>query len=117
MVNENLGSEYHYNNILGVFLGLLIGGLAGAAAMFLLAPQSGKDTRKQIQKTGIQLRDRATGMMEDAMGQVRSNVSTITAGGRKKVKQLKQQGQKLAVEQLDRVSAAAKAGRTAVKRI
>lgn len=117
MINENLGSEYHNGNILGVFLGLLIGGLAGAAAMILLAPQSGKDTRKQIQKTGIQLRDRATGVMEEAMGQVRSNANTIMTGGRKKIKELKQQGQKLAVEQLDRVSSAAKAGRTAVKSI
>jgi hypothetical protein len=55
--------------------------------------------------------------VEDALGQVRSNVNTITAGGRKKVKELKHQGQKLAVEQLDRVSEAAKAGKSAVKSI
>jgi hypothetical protein len=33
---------YGLSNIRNVFLGLLIGGLAGAATMILFAPQSGK---------------------------------------------------------------------------
>ena len=40
MVNKNQEPE-HNNNALGVLFGLLIGCLAGAAAMLLLAPQSG----------------------------------------------------------------------------
>ena len=115
MVNENQELEYHNNDVLGILVGLLAGGLAGAAAMLLLAPQSGKDTRIQIQKKGIELRDRTTGMMDDAMGQVRSKANKITIGGRKKIKELKQHGQELAVEQLDRVSQAAKAGKKAIR--
>jgi gas vesicle protein len=86
MVNENQVPEYHQNNILGVLAGLLVGGLAGAVAMLLLAPQSGKDTRMQISE-----------------------------GGRKKLTELKQQSQVLVVEQLDHVSEAALAGKKAIQ--
>jgi gas vesicle protein len=86
MINENLVPEYHQNNILGVLAGLLIGGLAGAVTMLLLAPQSGKDTRMQI-----------------------------IDGGRKKFTEIKQQGQVLMVDQLDHVSEAALAGKKAVQ--
>ena len=117
MVNENQEPEYHNNNILSVLAGLLIGGLAGAAAMLLLAPQSGKETRIQIQKKGIELRDRTTGMMDDTMAQVRSKANAITIDGRKKIKELKKHGQELAVEQLDRVSEAAHVGKKAIQSI
>ncbi len=115
MINENLESEYQNNNIFGVLLGLLIGGLAGAAAMLLMAPQSGKDTRIQIQKKSVELRDRTTKMMDDTLGQVRSKANTITIGGRKKIKEIKKHSQELAVEQLDRVSKAAHAGKKAIQ--
>ena len=36
--------------------GLLVGGLSGAGAMLLLAPQSGKKMRAQIQKKSNDLR-------------------------------------------------------------
>jgi gas vesicle protein len=74
----------------------------------LLAPQSGKDTRMQIQKKGIELRDRTTEMVEDTMTQVRSNANKITMG-------VKNYGQELAVEQLDHVSKAARAGKKAIQ--
>ena len=115
MINENQVPEYHNNNLLGVLVGLVVGSLAGAAAMLLLAPQSGEDTRNQIQEKGIELRDRTAGMMEDAMAQVRLDRNKITMGGRQKAKELLQQGQALAVEQLDRVSEAALAGKKAIQ--
>lgn len=111
MINENQEYRHPTNNMLSVLLGMLIGGLAGAVTMLLLAPQSGKDTRMQIQKKGIELRDRTTEMVKDAMGQVQLNANKITMGGREKIKELKQHGQELAVEQLDRVSEAARAGK------
>jgi gas vesicle protein len=115
MDNENQEHEYHNNNILSVLAGLLIGGLAGAVTMLLLAPQSGKDTRMQIQEKGIELRDRTTGMMEDAVAQVRMDRNKITMGGRQKARELMQHGQALVVEQLDRVSDAALAGKKAIQ--
>ena len=115
MVNENQGPEYHDNNVLYGLIGLLIGGLAGAVTMLLLAPQSGKDTRMQIQKKGIELRERTTEMVEDTMAQVRLKANQIKIGGREKIKELQQHGQELAIEQLDRVSEAAQAGKKAIQ--
>ncbi len=115
MVHENQELQYHNSNILGVLLGVLIGGLAGALAMLLLAPQSGKDTRIQIQEKGIELRDRTTGMMDDAIAEVRLDRNKITMGGRRKAQELLHQGQALVVEQLDRVSEAAQAGKKAIQ--
>src|SRR5665647_2020779 len=95
------------NNILSVLTGVLIGYLAGAVTMLLLAPQSGEKTRKQIEEKGIELRDRTAGVLEDAMEQVRLDRKKITMGGRQNAKDLLQHGQELVAEQLERVSEAA----------
>ena len=108
MIHENQEYKYPTNNALGVLVGMLVGALAGAATMLLLAPQSGKDTRMQIQKKGIELRDRTTEMVEDTIAQVRTNANKITTG-------VKNYGQELAVEQLDNVSKAARAGKKAIQ--
>ena len=115
MIHENQEYKYPTNNTLNVVVGMLVGGLAGAVTMLLLAPQSGKDTRMQMKEKGIELRDRTTEMMEDTMAQVRSNANKIATDGREKIKELTQHGQELAVEQLDRVSAAAQAGKKAIQ--
>lgn len=107
MINENQEIKYH-NNIFGVFMGLLAGGLAGAVTMLLLAPQSGRETRRQIREKSIELRDRTSEMIEDAVTQVRTNTNKITMG-------VKNYGQELAVEQLDHVSEAAQAGKKALQ--
>jgi gas vesicle protein len=114
MINENQEYRYH-TNPLNLLVGMLVGGLAGAVTMLLLAPRSGKDTRMQIQKKGIELRDRTTEMVEDTMAQVRSNVNKIALGGSEKIKELKKHGQELAVEQLDGVSEAAQTGKKAIQ--
>lgn len=115
MINENQEYKHHTNNILSIFAGLVIGGLAGAVTMLLLAPQTGKDTRMQIQEKSIELRDRTTAMVEDALAQVRLKANKVTVDGREKIKELKQQGQELALEQLERVSEAAQAGKKAIQ--
>lgn len=44
----------------GAFLaGFLVGGVTGAIVALLFAPQSGAETRAQLQEKGIELRDRA----------------------------------------------------------
>jgi gas vesicle protein len=115
MISENQHLEYHRGNIFNVLLGTLIGGLAGAVAMLLLAPQSGEDTRMQIQKKGIELRNLTTEMVEGTISQVRSNANKFSVDGREKMKELKQQGQELVVEQLDHVSEVAQAGKKAIQ--
>jgi gas vesicle protein len=98
-----------------VVAGLVIGGLAGAGAALLLAPQSGKETRAQIQQKTMELRDRTSETVEDVVGQVKSKTHQITDDVRGKAKELQHQSQDVIVEQLDRVSAAAEAGKVVVK--
>ena len=108
MIHENQGFKYTTDNTLGVLGGVLIGALAGAAAALLLAPQSGKDTRRQIQEKSIELRDRTTELVDDTMTKVRTNASKITMD-------LKNRGQDMATEQLENVSEAAQAGKKAIE--
>ena len=115
MIHENQVYKYRTNNTLGILAGVLVGGLAGAVTMLLLTPQSGKDTRMQIQKKSLELRDRTTEMVEDTMAQVRSNANKIAIAGRAKLQELRRQGQEIAVEQLDHVSEAAQAGKKAIQ--
>jgi len=77
MIYENQEYKYPTNTALNILVGMLIGSIAGAVATLLLAPQSGKDTRTQIQKRGIELRDRTTGMVEDTLAQVRLNPNKV----------------------------------------
>ena len=108
MNNENQEYRSFANSILGVLAGILVGGLAGAVTMLLLAPQSGKDTRRQIREKSIELRDRTSEMMEDTMAQVRTNTNKLTMN-------VKDYSKEMAVEQLDNVSEAAQAGKKAIQ--
>jgi gas vesicle protein len=109
--------EYHEgtNTTIPLLAGLVVGSLAGAATMLLLAPQSGRETRAQIQQKTMELRDRTTQTVEEAMMQARNKTHQITSDIRGKAEELQQQGQEMAAEQLDRVAAAAEAGKTALK--
>jgi gas vesicle protein len=116
MVTNTQVPEYENGSgMASILAGLLIGAAAGAVAMLLLAPQSGKKTRTLIQDKGIEIRDRATGMVDETLAQVRSHTSRIAAGGLQKVDELKQQGQDLLAEQLERVSATANAGKKVIQ--
>jgi len=111
MNNDNNEREYHASNLVGVLAGLLVGTLAGAATMFLLAPQSGKRTRMQIQQKSIELRDQTTEMIEDAVAQVRSEGKKLNKEGRQQAKKLLMQGQSALAEQMEHVSDAVKSGK------
>lgn len=110
MMNEIQSNDHRGNNVIGVLVGMLVGGLAGAVTMLLLAPQSGKDTRKQIQQKGIELRDRTSEIVDDTLAQVRTSAQKVTMG-------VKDYGKLQAAEQLDHLSEAAKAGKKAVERL
>lgn len=108
MTHVNQGYKYPQNNTLSVMGGMLVGALAGAVTMLLLAPQSGKDTRKQIQEKGIELRDRTTEMIDDTFAQIRTNVNKVTMD-------VKDYSQEQAVEQLENIFDAAQAGKKAIQ--
>ncbi len=98
----------HSKNSASSFLaGVFFGGLAGAITALFLAPQSGKETREQLQQKAIDLRDQATTTVETKLTQIRTKADQLKADVEEKAKDLKNQGQEALVQQLDRVSEAA----------
>ena len=98
-----------------MLIGLLVGGLAGAGAMLLLAPQSGEQTRARIREKSIQLRDQTAAGVKQVLEQARTETEVLTADVREKAGELKKLGQDKLVQQMDRASAALDAGKKAVK--
>jgi gas vesicle protein len=58
MSDESRGAEF--------LAGLIIGGLIGAAAALLLAPQPGEETRAELRDKGIELKERVIELSEEA---------------------------------------------------
>lgn len=119
---EHEQSQHNVQMAVGFLAGILIGGLAGAGTMLLLAPQSGKRTRNQIRHKGLELRDQATDTLEEAMGQARDTGRHISAGVHKQAdkiqhqaEQIQKRGQDLLDEQKERWAPVVDAGQKAVK--
>ncbi len=98
-----------------MLVGLMIGGLVGAGTMLLLAPQAGKQTRKEIQAGAMDLKDRATDTVQGAMGQARERAQQVASNVRDTANDLQNQGKDIAIDQLDRVAAAAQSGKKALR--
>lgn len=115
MNDQKQENEDYMSNTRGLLAGLLIGGLLGAVAMLLLAPQSGKRTRARILRQGIELREQASETIEDAVAQAQVKAHQITADVRGQAAELQQRGQGLLDEQKERFFTAVDAGKKAVR--
>ena len=63
---------------LGAFLvGVIVGGLSGALAALLFAPQSGQDTRTLIKDKSIELRDLAQLSAEEAVARAEIAMDSV----------------------------------------
>lgn len=98
-----------------VFAGVLLGGLTGALTALLFAPQSGKETRDQIQNKVSTVRDGARDKVDQGVEQLRLKAGNIKAEVGTKAREVRQRGADVLVEQLDRVSAAAEAGKKSIQ--
>ncbi len=81
--------------LFGGLAGLVLGGLGGAAAMSLLAPRTGKQTRSQIQKQGSKLRHQAVESLEEVMSEADDKAHRFTDGVQEGVGELQHRGQDL----------------------
>ena len=86
--------------------GVLWGGVIGAVTALFLAPQSGKETRQQIQQRAMDLRYQATNTVENTLEQLNTKASQLKVDMEAKTKDLSQQGKEVLINQLDRVAEA-----------
>lgn len=117
---------------LGNFLaGFVVGGLIGAAAALLMAPQSGEETRAVIREKGIELKDKAVETAEDArlraekaledarmradeaVEEVRVRTDELSRLARERATELQARGQTVLTEQKSKISSAIDVGRKA----
>lgn len=75
--------------------GFLVGALVGAAAAMLFAPQSGEETRVVIRDKGIELKDRAEELSEEArrraeevQGQAKTRAQELSMQAKGKAKEI-----------------------------
>lgn len=79
----------------GAFLvGFIVGGLTGAVAALLLAPQSGEETRTVIKERAIELRDKAS----EGIGEIYSQAEVAANEAVRKAEALLAQAKQTAAE-------------------
>jgi gas vesicle protein len=109
---RDMGGERNgAHNGSGFFSGMVFGGLIGAAAALLLAPQSGATTRSLIRMRGQEFKDQVerTAMgTRDRVGQIVSEASSRAAG-------LKERGQQVLEGEKERVERTARAAAVAAR--
>lgn len=109
---------------LGSFLsGLIIGGLVGAAAALLLAPQSGEETRTIIRDKSIELKDRAAETADEARARAeaaaadaRARAEEVAQQARERAEELRRKGMEVYEDQRTKIELAVKAGKDAAQR-
>jgi len=101
-MNNHNGNNAKF--VWGFLAGLLVGGLAGAGMVLLVAPQSGKKTRALIRQKSSDLREQTVKTVEGAVAQTRDRARQITDDIRDQAGELQQGGQDLLDEQRDHLS-------------
>ncbi|MEX1256256.1 MAG: YtxH domain-containing protein [Gemmatimonadota bacterium] len=70
--------------ILGFVAGLICGAAIGAGVAILMAPDSGRKTRKRLQKAAVDLRETAADRWDDVAEDVKDRVEEVLDGARKR---------------------------------
>ena len=115
MENPMIEHESEDHHLMDFITGLLLGGLAGAVAILLLAPQSGEKTRAKILSKSMELRNQTVETVEDVMTQARTKARQISTDVRDNVAELKQRGQEVLADQKEHLSAVVDSGDAVVR--
>ena len=86
--------------------GFVVGGLVGAVAALLMAPQSGEETRAQIKDKSIEIKDKTVSSLEDAATVAKEKAAEFSQAAKDKTEELKQKGQVILEEQKAKISSA-----------
>jgi gas vesicle protein len=95
--------------------GLLLGSVAGAGVMLLMAPQSGKKTRKQLQRKGQKVRKQTAKTVKHKVEQVQDKANQVSTSIHEQVEDLQERAHDAIDDQKDRWESVVKAGKTAVQ--
>lgn len=106
MSNQDSGAQMG-----AFFAGVLIGGLVGAAAALLLAPQSGEETRRQIGRASVDLRDRAQDTLEDARERAEATIADARRRAERIVEEARERAEQIVREAKVQVEKAAEQAR------
>ena len=77
-VKQDANQSSHFLAAFLFFGGLLLGSVVGAGAMLLIAPQSGKKTRKQIQRKGRKMSKKTAKAINHKTEQVHDKAQQVT---------------------------------------
>ena len=91
-----------------ILTGILVGGLIGATAMLFLAPRSGEEMRAEVREKATELRDRTAESVKDTVSQVKAKAANLTGS-------VRDSGQGMLVEQLERATEALEAAKKAIQ--
>jgi gas vesicle protein len=87
----------------GAFLvGFIVGGLTGAVAALLFAPQSGEETRAVIKERSIELRDKASEEAEIALKRAEEAALEARQKTEALLKQARIQGEEITLKAVDK---------------
>lgn len=102
----------------GAFLvGFIVGGLTGAVAALLFAPQSGEETRAVIKERSIELRDKATAEAEDAWKHAEAAAIEARHKAEELAKQAMQQSEEITLKARKRGEEFVESTRDTVKKV
>ena len=80
----------------GAFLvGFIVGGLTGAVAALLFAPQSGEETRAMIKEKSIELRDKSAQSVEETIARAEAAAAEARARAAELAREIKGRGKEV----------------------
>lgn len=115
--HENNQDVNQVSGFLAGFLfvgGVLLGSVAGAGVMLLVAPQSGKKTRKQLRRKGQKARKQTAKTVKHKVEQVQDKANQVSTSIHEQVEDVQERAQDVIDDQKDRWGPAVEAGKTAI---